>query len=36
MSGTEAGLPVQGFHFPFPGHVTIEVAGEAYRAAPID
>ena len=29
-------LPVQGFHFPFPGRATIEVAGEAYRAAPID
>jgi glyoxylase-like metal-dependent hydrolase (beta-lactamase superfamily II) len=29
-------VPVQGFHFPFPGRATVEVAGEAYRAVPID
>jgi glyoxylase-like metal-dependent hydrolase (beta-lactamase superfamily II) len=28
-------LPVQGFHFPFPGHATIEAVGDAYRAVPI-
>jgi hypothetical protein len=26
---------VQGFHFPFPGHATVEVVGDAYRAVPI-
>jgi glyoxylase-like metal-dependent hydrolase (beta-lactamase superfamily II) len=28
-------LPVQGFHFPFPGHATVEAVGDAYRAVPI-
>jgi glyoxylase-like metal-dependent hydrolase (beta-lactamase superfamily II) len=28
-------LPVQGFHFPFPGHATVEAVGHAYRAVPI-
>ena len=28
-------MPVQGFHFPFPGHATVEVVGDAYRAVPI-
>jgi glyoxylase-like metal-dependent hydrolase (beta-lactamase superfamily II) len=28
-------IPVQGFHFPFPGHAIVEVAGDAYRAVPI-
>lgn len=28
-------MPVQGFHFPFPGHATIKAAGDAYRAVPI-
>jgi len=28
-------LPVQGFHFPFPGRATIEAVGNAYRAAPL-
>ena len=23
-------MPVQGFHFPFPGHATVEAIGEAY------
>ena len=28
-------LPVQGFHFPFPGHAMVEALGNAYRAVPI-
>ena len=28
-------LPVQGFHFPFPGHAIVEADGDAYRAVPI-
>ena len=28
-------LPVQAFHFPFPGRAYIERAGDAYRAVPI-
>jgi len=28
-------MPVQGFHFPFPGHATVEAVGDAYRAVPI-
>ena len=28
-------LPVQGFHFPFPGRAYVEAAGDAYRALPI-
>jgi glyoxylase-like metal-dependent hydrolase (beta-lactamase superfamily II) len=28
-------VPVQGFHFPFPGHAAIEAVGDAYRAVPI-
>lgn len=28
-------VPVQGFHFPFPGHATVEADGDAYRAVPI-
>jgi glyoxylase-like metal-dependent hydrolase (beta-lactamase superfamily II) len=27
-------LPVQGFHFVFPGRATIEAVGDAYRAVP--
>ena len=28
-------MPVQGFHFPFPGHAMVEAVGDAYRAVPI-
>ena len=28
-------LPVQGFHFPYPGHAMVEADGDAYRAVPI-
>jgi glyoxylase-like metal-dependent hydrolase (beta-lactamase superfamily II) len=28
-------LPVQGFHFPFPGRAHVEAVGDAYRAVPI-
>ena len=28
-------LPVQGFHFPFPGRAKVETVGNAYRAVPI-
>ena len=28
-------LPVQGFHFAFPGHAIVEVDGDGYRAVPI-
>ena len=28
-------LPVQGFHFPFPGRAFIEADGDAYRAVPV-
>ncbi len=28
-------LPVQGFHFPFPGRATVEIVGDSYRAVPI-
>ena len=28
-------VPVQGFHFPFPGRAMIEAADDAYRAVPI-
>jgi glyoxylase-like metal-dependent hydrolase (beta-lactamase superfamily II) len=28
-------LPVQGFHFPFPGRALVEAVGDAYRAVPI-
>ena len=28
-------IPVQGFHFPFPGHAMVEAVGDAYRAVPI-
>jgi glyoxylase-like metal-dependent hydrolase (beta-lactamase superfamily II) len=27
-------MPVQGFHFPFPGHALVEPDGDAYRAVP--
>jgi glyoxylase-like metal-dependent hydrolase (beta-lactamase superfamily II) len=28
-------IPVQAFHFPFPGRAYVEKAGDAYRAVPI-
>ena len=28
-------MPVQAFHFPFPGRATVEAVGDAYRAVPI-
>jgi glyoxylase-like metal-dependent hydrolase (beta-lactamase superfamily II) len=28
-------LPVQGFHFPFPGRAFVEAVGDAYRTVPI-
>jgi hypothetical protein len=28
-------IPVQAFHFPFPGRAKIEKAGNTYRALPI-
>lgn len=32
----QEGVPVQGFHFPFPGRGVIEAAGEGYRLVPTE